>query len=71
MRKQQDNERYFYLLIKSVFKKQGRDFNKCELCGQYMNKPNLHHTKYDNATINDIKIVCTKCNLKKENQNLI
>lgn len=60
------------LLIKAVLKKQGRNFDVCELCGKIMgeNKAQLHHTKYEGATIYDLKIVCHRCNTQQENKFL-
>jgi len=71
MRTQQDNERYFYNLIRTILRNKGKDFNTCELCKKTMKKSYLHHTKYDGATLNDILIVCQSCNTKKENIKLI
>lgn len=51
---------------------QGRDFGVCELCDSLIppKKFVLHHTKYDGATIKDIRIACQKCNLLPENCHL-
>lgn len=59
-------------LIVQMFKSQGRDFKTCEICskpikGKYV----LHHTKYDGATIKDIRISCKSCDQKAENKNLM
>lgn len=70
MRLKSDNSRLMRLYIKSVFEKQGKNMNICELCGKQTERTVLHHTKYDNANIKDIKIICYSCNLKKENVNL-
>ncbi len=54
-----------------IFKRQGRSFLKCEECGKELNgKFTLHHTKYEGATINDIEIVCNKCNTQSYNKGL-
>ena len=60
-----------YEIILHVLTKRGRDLNKCELCGGSFNgRPNLHHTKYDGATVDDIRIVCSKCDKQPENKGL-
>lgn len=53
-------------------KAKGKDFTKCEECGVDLpeGKAEMHHTKYEGATINDIKIVCHPCNMKPENRFL-
>lgn len=49
----------------------GRNFEKCELCGGSTNeRPNIHHIKYDGATYSDLMIVCSKCNAAPENKGL-
>ena len=47
----------------------GKDFYHCEECGRNMKKQ-IHHKKYDGATIYDLAIVCQSCNLKAYNRNL-
>lgn len=60
------------VIVIAVLKEQGRDFSMCELCRTFIpsGKYQLHHTKYDGATIKDLKIVCQQCNLLPENQYL-
>lgn len=67
-----DDDRETKLLIREILKKQGRDFTKCEMCGNDIpeGKSQLHHTKYEGATMQDLMIVCQKCNLQPENKNL-
>jgi hypothetical protein len=49
----------------------GRDFTRCEQCGEPTNdKPDLHHTRYEGATIDDMRIVCRRCNLAPENRGI-
>jgi len=50
-------------------KRDGRDFNQCELCPVYIpdGKYEIHHTKYEGATYYDLRIVCSSCNHKPEN----
>lgn len=53
---------------KAILEKQGKDFYTCEFCGiKSKKKLDIHHTKYNGATINDLKIVCRKCNLNRNN----
>lgn len=54
-----------------IFKSQGRDFSKCELCKKKIKRFDLHHTKYEGATIHDLLIVCHGCNAKSENRGLV
>lgn len=59
-----------YEIVLNILKKEGRDFTHCEECGKEIKRFNLHHTKYDGATLRDIKIVCTKCNTSTRNKGL-
>lgn len=72
--KSKENELTYYMrvIVRSKMKAEGRNFKKCELCGDPISegKYQLHHTKYDGARYADIKIVCVKCNQKKENKLL-
>lgn len=72
MREDSDGEMSILSYVKAIWKKQGKNFNKCEICGKYIpnKKYNIHHTKYEKATIYDLQIVCMSCNFKKENRNL-
>ena len=51
-----------YVLL--LLERQGRDFNVCEYCSELIpnGKWELHHTRYDKATLKDIMIVCKSCN---------
>lgn len=70
IKKLDDNENLL-VYIRVLFKKQGKDFYTCEMCGKKSKKKlDIHHTKYENATINDLKIVCHKCNTQPENKFL-
>lgn len=55
-----------------TLKQQGREFDKCEWCGEPFKdgKYQLHHTKYEGATIDDLMIVCQPCNLIPQNRFL-
>jgi hypothetical protein len=59
-------------LVVCVLQQQGRDFSKCELCAADIpdGKYDLHHTKYEGATIRDVAIVCRACNLSRQNKFL-
>lgn len=72
MRQSRDNAWGFRQIIKGLLIAQGRDFTKCELCGTNIPKGQacIHHTKYDEATLYDLKIVCRKCDKNPKNQNL-
>ena len=60
-----------YEIIVEIMYKRGVDFERCNQCLDQLNgKFDLHHTKYDGATVADLEIVCRKCNLKKENKGL-
>lgn len=62
-----------------ILKSRGRKFNKCEECGKKLPKKlsngkrgfELHHTKYEGATINDLMIVCHGCNALTKNRGLV
>ena len=56
-------------LIVGCLEKLGKDFDKCEMCGQKLTKFCLHHDKYEGATIYDLMIVCNSCNQKADNKN--
>lgn len=61
-----------------LLKARGRKFDKCEECLVKLPKklPNgrrgfeLHHTKYDGATIDDLMVVCLSCNRLSKNKGL-
>lgn len=63
----------FRELIIAMMKRDGRNFAQCELCHAKIPKGKfqLHHTKYEGATYYDLRIVCGKCNLSKENCFLV
>lgn len=56
----------------ALLKKQGRisKDTKCELCGVVTTNYEIHHTKYEGATFQDLLVVCRSCNRLKENCNL-
>jgi len=71
MRLQQDDGGFVfkqYLLY--CLEKIGKDLNHCEYCGKYMKTPQIHHTKYDGATLYDLVIACQFCNTRPENRFL-
>jgi hypothetical protein len=59
-------------LIVGILEQQGRDFGRCEQCGDVIpaGKFELHHTRYDGATLADLRIVCKACNLSRQNMFL-
>lgn len=58
--------------IVAIFKQWKRNFRKCEYkgCDIPKGKYEIHHTKYEGATIYDLQIVCRKCNAAYENRRL-
>ena len=72
MRLEIDGDSRIRPYIDAIFKADKRDLTTCELCGKRIpeGKHQLHHTKYEGATIYDLKIVCCSCNLKQENKLL-
>jgi hypothetical protein len=58
--------------VVGILEEQGRDFTKCELCGEKIpeGKFDLHHTKYEGAALDDILIVCRACNTSRANKFL-
>ena len=49
--------------IMECFRRRGVSFKVCGLCGITDKKLDIHHTKYDNATVYDLLLVCRSCNL--------
>ena len=73
MRTKQDHyDNHFYPLVIATLEKIGKKFDKCEQCGNPIPKGKfeIHHTKYEGATIYDLQVVCHKCNTKSENRGL-
>ncbi len=58
---------YFF----ECFRRMGKDLNKCEQCGVTDKKLDIHHTKYDGATVYDLQLVCRSCNLTGVNRSLV
>lgn len=56
--------------IMECFKLMGKSTNICEQCGITDKKLDIHHTKYDGATVYDLQLVCRSCNLKADNKGL-
>lgn len=49
----------------------GKDKYTCEICGDSVpHGCDLHHTKYEGATIFDLEYVCRSCNLARVNKGL-
>jgi AraC-like DNA-binding protein len=59
-------------IVVGILQSQGRNFTRCEICGESIpeGKFDLHHTKYDGATLDDLQIVCRACNLSRINMFL-
>ena len=54
-----------------ILAKWGRDFTRCEACGGPTNgHSELHHLRYEGATIHDLQIVCRSCNRLARNRGL-
>lgn len=59
-------------IVIELLRQQHRLFDKCEICNDPIPKGkfDLHHTKYEGATINDLLIVCRACNVSQQNKFL-
>lgn len=56
-------------VIREILGRQGRDFETCEQCGKpTKGHSELHHTRYEGATIHDFEIVCRSCNRLARNR---
>ena len=51
--------------------KLGHDLYKCAYCAKPLKKPQIHHTKYDGATVYDLVIACQSCNTQPQNRFLV
>jgi len=50
----------------------GLDPHTCAICKERQTKKcDIHHTKYEGATIYDLQYVCRSCNLARVNHGLI
>lgn len=59
------------LIIRQLFEMEGHDIHVCQQCGKRQDLPCvIHHTKYQGATFNDLRLVCYGCNNLSENQHL-
>lgn len=58
--------------IVALIAQQGRDFSTCELCGGHIpaGKFVVHHTRYEGATFQDLRIACQSCDKQPENRLL-
>lgn len=72
MREPMDNNPEFKEIVRALLKKMGKDFTKCEQCKADLKgkRYEIHHSKYEGATIYDLQIVCPKCNHAPENRYL-
>ena len=57
--------------ILECFRRLGKQLDQCEGCSAISNKLDIHHTKYDGATVHDLQLLCRACNLKDDNKHLI
>ena len=58
-----------YSIRQLMVHKLGKDPNLCELCGR-VGRMDIHHTKYEGATLYDLIFACRSCNLQTENKGL-
>ena len=49
----------------------GHTFDHCEQCLKKTTALQIHHTKYHEATVYDLELVCIKCNMQPLNKNLV
>jgi 5-methylcytosine-specific restriction endonuclease McrA len=58
-------------VIEQILMARGLDPFTCTLCRKPTHqKCDIHHTKYQGATINDLVFACRKCNTQQENRGL-
>ena len=49
----------------------GKDPHMCEICNELQATPcDVHHTKYEGATLYDLMYACRSCNLARANRGL-
>lgn len=72
-RLKQDSSYRILDYVVAIFDMWGKDWHKCELCRKRITgqRGELHHTKYEGATIYDLLIVCHGCNMKEPNLRLV
>jgi 5-methylcytosine-specific restriction endonuclease McrA len=58
-----------YSIRQLMIHRLGKDPNLCELCGK-VGKMDIHHAKYDGATLYDLVFACRRCNTQAENRGL-
>lgn len=56
--------------VLECFRRLGKVFNRCEQCDVITTKLEIHHTKYEGATLYDLQLVCHRCNLQSYNKGL-
>lgn len=57
--------------VEECLRRLGKDPFLCENCGERQTKKcDIHHTKYEGATIYDLQYVCRSCNLARANVGL-
>lgn len=61
----------FRSIIDSILAQRGHDAYLCAQCGKRQEKKcDLHHRRYEGATIDDLEYVCRSCNLSPHNVGL-
>ena len=56
--------------ILECFRRMNKPLDRCWLCNKPTTKLDIHHTKYNGATIHDLQLVCRKCNTQQHNRYL-
>jgi hypothetical protein len=59
----------FRQVVVAVMMERGNDPSVCHFCGAE-GKTQIHHLRYDGATVDDLRFVCQRCNLQPENKKL-
>jgi hypothetical protein len=58
-------------IIEQLLEQRGHNKRKCDLCGKWQPRDcDVHHKKYEGATLDDLCYVCRKCNLAPSNVGL-
>lgn len=62
---------HFMLIIDECLRMLGKDPMFCEICEMWQaRKCDVHHMKYEGATIYDLQYACRSCNTARMGQNL-
>lgn len=61
----------FRSIVEQLMVARGLDPHVCGICKvRQLKKCDIHHTKYDGATIEDVIFACRSCNLAREQKGL-